>query len=211
MNPESNKCYECGGEMKPRSSYCWEDKFLGKMEVAADAGEYFYCAECGSEELAYSLMKKIEAIEQEKTEQLLLQSVGGNMKAYKENLVRNKDLVVLLGKSRQAIQQDHKIKTLIFHHIEKSGEIVYWKPSVEQYKKTGDGRFDLRPFEFVCTCADVRPLTKQAEHEETTNIREETFPITWPGSLQNGFPNWEASLQCKSSQCKQPAYTGFFF
>ena len=189
MKTDINRCYECGGEMQQRSFYCWEDKFLGKMEVNAEAGEYFYCAECGSEELSYSLMKKIESVEQERIEQLLLQRVGGSMKAYKENLVRNKDLVALLGKSRQAIQQDHKIKTLIFHHIEKSGEIVYWKPSVELYKETGDGRFDLSSSESAYT--DVSRFTKQPEHEETTNILAETVPITWSGSFQSGFLNWQ--------------------
>ena len=189
MQTEINRCYECGGEMKPRPFYCWVDKFLGKMKVNAAPSEYFFCAECGSEELSYSLMKRIESVEQERIEQLLLQSVGGSMKVYKENLVRNKDLVALLGKSRQAIQQDYKIKTLIFHHVEKSGEIVYWKPSVELYKKTGDGRFDLSLFESAYT--DIGQVTKQAEQEETTSILAETIPITWSGSLQKGFPNWE--------------------
>ena len=179
MKTEINRCGECGGEMKPRHFYCWEDKFLGKMKVHAGAGEFFFCAECGSVELSYSLMKKIETVEQERIEQLLLRSVGGSMKAYKENLVRNKDLVVLLKKSRQAIQQDHKIKTLIFHHVEKSGEIVYWKPSVDLYDKTGDGRFDLT--HHTHSAAKDKPTAKQTRRTETADNFAELTSFTRTG------------------------------
>lgn len=137
------KCEECGGEMREYQEYRVHDKFLGEFSVKALPEEYYCCAECDCEIVAYSLMKRIEAMEQERIEQLLLESVHGQIKQYKEHLIQNKELVKILGKSRQAIQQDGRIKTLIFHHVEKNGQILYWKESVEQYKRTGDGRFVL--------------------------------------------------------------------
>ena len=137
------KCPECGGEMKPRRYYTWEDRFLGSFSIETQPGEYWHCAECNDEILSYSLMKKIECEEQKRTEQLLLENVGNDYEKFKENLITNNELVHLLGKTRQAIQQDRRIKTLIFHVQEKSGQVVYWKKSAEQYKASGDGRFEL--------------------------------------------------------------------
>ena len=137
------ECEGCGGEMRECREYRVHDKFLGEFSVKALPEEYYCCAECDCEIVSYSLMKRIEAMEQERIEQLLLESVHGQIKQYKEHLIQNKELVQILGKSRQAIQQDGRIKTLIFHHVEKNGQILYWKESVEQYKRTGDGRFAL--------------------------------------------------------------------
>ena len=137
------KCPECGGEMKHRNNYAWEDRFLGAFRIEVQPGEYWYCAECNEEVLSYSLMKKIEYEEQKRTEQLLLESVGNDLEEFKANLITNHELVQVLGKSRQAIQQDRRIKTLIFHVQEKSGQVVYWRKSAEQYKESGDGRFEL--------------------------------------------------------------------
>ena len=137
------KCPQCGGEMKSRRYYTWEDQFIGTFTIETQPGEYWHCAECNDEILSYSLMKKIECEEQKRTEQLLLESVGNDYEKFKENLITNNELVHLLGKTRQAIQQDRRIKTLIFHVQEKSGQVVYWRKSAEKYKSEGDGRFAL--------------------------------------------------------------------
>ena len=147
MKSEHVKCMECGGEMRSSDVYHCHDEFIGDFDVPAGKEEYYRCPECDSEIVEFALMKRIEQVEQERIEQLLLDSVDGNMKRYKENLIRNHELVSALGKSRQAIQQDGRIKTLIFHHIAKNGEILYWKKSVDLYKTKGDGRFSLIPGE----------------------------------------------------------------
>ena len=149
MKSKIIRCVECGGEMRCSDVYHCHDKFIGDFDVPARPEEYYHCAECACEIVEYSLMKRLEQAEQERIEQLLLDSVDGNMKRYKENLIRNHELVAVLGKSRQAIQQDGRIKTLIFHHVSKNGEILYWKKSVDLYKSKGDGRFSLLPEENV--------------------------------------------------------------
>lgn len=170
MKTTEKICYNCGKKMHTSEQYHWHDEFLGDFTVPCKREEYSYC-DCGEERLAYSLCLKIEDAEQERIEQLLLQSVGDDMKAYKANLVRNKELVELLGKSRQAIQQDHRIRTLIYHHVEKSGEMVYWKPSVEQYKATGDGRFDLRQYFHVKNTDTIKKVQHIAIQECSTDSK----------------------------------------
>lgn len=155
MSKKTIKCDDCGGEMKSLSRYIWEDKYLGTLEVQTEPNEYYYCAECDNERIAYALMKRIERVEQERIEQLLLYSVNCDIKRFKENLVQNRDLVQLLGKSRQAIQQDGRIKTLIFHFVEPNGQISYWSQSVELFAQKGDGRFDLTKFDTVSTVESV--------------------------------------------------------
>lgn len=137
------KCPKCGGEMKSLRYYTWEDRFIGLFTISPLPDEYWHCAECDDEMLSYSLMKKIECEEQKRIEQLLLESVGCDYEKFKAGLISNHELVQILGKTRQAIQQDRRIKTLIFHVQEKSGQILYWRKSVEQYKTNGDGRFAL--------------------------------------------------------------------
>lgn len=137
------KCPECGGEMKPRFQYTWEDKFIGTFSIETQLGEYWYCAECEDEIISCSLMKKIEQEEQRRIEQLLFERAGCNVEKFKENLITNRELVQILGKTRQAIQKDRKIKTLVFQYRERSGQVLYWKESVMLYKVKGDGRFKL--------------------------------------------------------------------
>lgn len=147
------KCYNCGCELQRPTTYQWEDQYLGKMEIRVntiDSVPGDYCGICPNgcleEILSIIVLKNIEQFEQQRTEQLLLNSVGGDLAKFKENLVTKKDLVDLLGKSRQAIAWDHKINTKVFKVIEKSGNVVYWKDSVLLYKQTGDGRFDLTKY-----------------------------------------------------------------
>lgn len=181
------KCEECGGEMQEHRSYKVEDEFLGVFFVDASPDEYYHCANCDCDLVAYSLMKRIETAEQERIEQLLLNRVNGSIKQYKENLIQNKELVDILGKSRQAIQQDHRIKTLIFHHVEKNGQILYWKESVEQYKRTGDGRFVL--------CDKNIPETEEIQVPISKKIRTLPLKEVWstmerPNLLQKGDTNF---------------------
>lgn len=171
MREKPIRCDECGAEMKMTSVYQWHDKFLGDLEVQAFSGEYHFCKECENERIAYSLMKRIEKAEQAKTEQLLLQSVNCNMNVFKENLVPNKDLVRLLGKSRQAIQQDGRIKTLIFH-FEFNGQIYWWRDSVLRFKRTKDGRYDLTASVSVHTVD--RPIV-EIQRVETIEFSPKTF------------------------------------
>lgn len=158
MSKKTLKCDDCGGEMKSFSRYSWDDKYLGELEVQTEPHEYYWCAECNNERIAYTLMKRIERVEQERIEQLLLNSVNCDIKRFKENLVQNRDLVQILGKSRQALQQDGRIKTLIFHFIESNGQISYWLPSVKLFAQKGDGRFDLTIFDTVSTAGSI-PVT----------------------------------------------------
>ena len=133
---------ESGRMMIGASIYKWHDDFMGDFEIKALSEEYIFCRECGNEILAYSLMKRIEIVEQERIEQLLFQSVGNDIKLFKGCLVAFDKLPQLLGKSRQAIQRDGRIKTLIFN-FEFCGKRYYWLDSVLKFRDTGDGRYNL--------------------------------------------------------------------
>lgn len=50
------KCPECGREMQAQKRY----KINRFKKVKADTGEYWWCPNCDTEMLSYSMMKKIE-------------------------------------------------------------------------------------------------------------------------------------------------------
>lgn len=135
-------CPECGTKLKTTTVYTWTDKFLGDLRVEELPGEYRYCPKCKQELFTQVMMYHIEKAEQIAIEQLLLQSVNYNMEAFKAALVTKKQLTFLLEKSRQALQRDGRINTLIFH-FDLDGKSYWWKDSVMKFKQTGDGRYIL--------------------------------------------------------------------
>lgn len=49
------KCPECGKEMKAQNYYK-----KGRVRLKAKPGEYFWCSNCDTEIIHYTMMKKLE-------------------------------------------------------------------------------------------------------------------------------------------------------
>jgi hypothetical protein len=56
--------------------------------------------------------------------------------------VPNRKMAPMLGKSRQAIAKDQRIKNFIYN-ITTDGKTMYLKESIEQFKASGNGKFSL--------------------------------------------------------------------
>lgn len=134
-------CWNCGKAMKAgKGTYLVDDKFIGRFSIPYAAGELLTC-DCGEAPyVSASLSARVAEHSQKRIEQLLLISVGGDMNAFKENLIGMSELESQLGVTRQAIGKSPKYRNRIYHVV-MNGDILWWKPSVVRYAATGDGRF----------------------------------------------------------------------
>ena len=134
-------CWNCGHEMKTRAGvYEYDSVQLGHMRVPYEAGELYRC-DCGEDPyVSASLSERVADYEQKRIEQLLLMSVGGDMEAFKQNLIGMSELERHLGVTRQAVGKSPKYRNRIYHVV-MNGDLLWWKPSVDLFKKKGDGRY----------------------------------------------------------------------
>ena len=138
-------CWNCGKEMTcGRGVYEYENKYLGHLSVPYSEGELHTC-DCGEAPyVSAALSARMAEYEQKRIEQLLLLCVGGDMHEFKSNLIGMSDLERELGVTRQAIGKTPKYRNHIYH-VGINGDILWWKPSVRQFKAKGDGRFAFGP------------------------------------------------------------------
>ena len=134
------KCYECGRKMTEQKLFIENDQYLGSFALCCARGEYWKCS-CGEDAVSSSLWKKLEIEKQARIEDYMIQGMT-TFSSFDDLICSNRELVKLLGKSRQAIAKDGRIKTLIYHFTLK-GKTYYWKKSAELFKRTGDGRIKL--------------------------------------------------------------------
>ena len=129
------KCHECGGSYQSiKGSLQKIDKFIGPF-VVKDI-EYLECGKCNDRLFDPNAAKKIsEAREEAMYRALMKQDIG--------NFVTGKEVLDLLGFTRQALNQNQKIRQGLLFRLRFSGRIYYLRKSVELFIKTGDGRFPL--------------------------------------------------------------------
>ena len=144
MKTTTKTCYNCGKQMHTATQYCWHDDFLGGFAIDCQPEEYSYC-DCGEEQLAYSLCLRIEQEEQNRISQAIMNMAQNNLERLDELVATSRELKSIMNVSRQAINKNGKLKTLVYH-ITFKGKIYYLKKSVKLFKETGDGRFDLSPY-----------------------------------------------------------------
>lgn len=171
-------CYDCGYEMTKKTVYEETDENLGSIRL--DNVEYYECDKCGYRTIPYVLGKLIEETKKDRIFQLLTEKMG-SIKFFDNYFASNKELVRMLGKSRQAIAKDPRIRNLIYN-ITIKGETFYWKESVEAFLKNWDGRIRLYEnlenpkflFEFGRT--DKRESVQYKENAITTvNIKDKKY------------------------------------
>ena len=147
MNKEHNimHCWKCGKEMTShKGTYEYDNKYLGHISVPYDVGELYAC-DCGEDPyVSEALSTRALEIEQQKIEQLLLLSVGGDVAEFKRNLIGTSELECVLGVTRQAIGKTPKYRNRIYHVV-MNGDLLWWRPSAERFGKCGDGRFIFKP------------------------------------------------------------------
>ena len=155
--------------MHTATQYCWHDDFLGEFAIDCQPEEYSYC-DCGEEQLAYSLCLRIEQEEQNRISRTIMNMAQNNLERLDELVATSRELKSIMNVSRQAINKNGKLKTLVYH-ITFKGKIYYLKKSVKLFKETGDGRFDLSPYVNEVTTIDKSAMMdeKDVKSVETTS------------------------------------------
>jgi hypothetical protein len=128
-------CNQCGGQYIARQGDLeLNDPYVGPFTV--EAVEYLECGGCG--DLAYSpkTMKKIEKARRSRLENEL-QSLP------LRDFISAAEAASMLGISRQALHKHRRIRRGFIFQTQFSDKTVYLKKSVELFRDTGDGRFQL--------------------------------------------------------------------
>jgi hypothetical protein len=132
---DAMRCNECGGQyIAKHGDLELLDEYIGPFTV--EAVEYLECDGCG--DLAYSpdTLRKIERAKGQALDEKL-QSLP------LRDFVSAAEATAMLGISRQALHKHRRIRRGFIFQTQFSEKTVYLKRSVELFRDTGDGRFQL--------------------------------------------------------------------
>lgn len=128
-------CLECGGTYTEKFGYySLHDEYVGNIIIKGIP--YYQCDKC--EDILYSkaMAQAIESERNKRIHYLLSQYPIGDFISATES-------ASIMGISRQALHKNRRINHGFIYQAKFCGLTVYLKQSVQQYKKTGDGRFPL--------------------------------------------------------------------
>ena len=129
------RCYQCGEiYIAKHESLELTDKHIGPFIV--EEAEYFECDKCGDYLFSPETSKRIEMARglafEEKLQSLPIR-----------DFVTAVEAATILGISRQALHKHRRIRRGFIFQTQLSDKTVYLKKSVDLFKETGDGRFQL--------------------------------------------------------------------
>jgi hypothetical protein len=129
------RCYQCGGTyIAKHESLEFTDKYIGPFTV--ETAEYFECDKCGDYLFSPETSKRIETARRLALEEKL-QSLS--ISAF----ITAVEAATILGISRQALHKHRRIRRGFIFQTRFCDKTVYLKKSVDLFKETGDGRFQL--------------------------------------------------------------------
>ena len=129
-------CYNCESEseMQPvRDSIILEDKFLGK--ITTKETKVLMCSNCNE----FVITKEIARLIENKTDKqrnILIKALPFS------KFISTKKASEILSMSQQAIHKNSHFKRIVYNS-KIDNQLFFVKKSVEKYKNTGDGRFNL--------------------------------------------------------------------
>ena len=134
------ECEECGGRVREVTGRLeFEDPYVGRIVLGTAL--FLKCGNCGQ------VLYPIETLRQIETERkdLIHQAVSNFPE---RDFVTSSEAAEFLGVTRQALNKNRRIRRGFVYRLAKSDDCtLFLKQSLEQYKKTGDGRFPLFPVE----------------------------------------------------------------
>jgi hypothetical protein len=108
--------------------------FVGPVET--EPVEFERCPDCGDTMLPPAAAKAADRAFYARLEQLLSDRPIGDY-------ITADEAAAILGKTRQALHQDGRVRRGFVYRVRTGRAWMYLRRSVEQYRDTGDGRFDL--------------------------------------------------------------------
>ena len=162
-------CHNCeiNSQVQPvRDSIIIEDKFLGKITTRET--EILMCENCNefliTEEISRLIEDKID-----KQRDLLIKALPFS------KFISVKKVSEILSISRQAIHKNSYLKRIVYNSkIDK--QLFFVKKSVEQYKITGDGRFNLSQKDNYKD-SNIYLLSRKNKNLESLISEQESFSL----------------------------------
>ena len=141
-------CLECGATYTEKSGiYSLVDPYVGNIVVQGVS--YYQCDNC--EDILYSV-EMAQAIESERNKRV--QEMLNHFPI--ADFIGAAETASILGISRQALHKNSRINHGFIYQTKCGPITLYLKQSVQQYKKTGDGRFPLHSHSY----SPLTPYTK---------------------------------------------------
>jgi len=128
-------CLECGGTYTEKSGiYSLADPYVG--EIIVQGVLYYQCDKCGDILYSEGMAQAIESERNERIHEILSRFPISDF-------ISAADTASILGISRQALHKNSRINHGFIYQTKFGVFTLYLKQSVQQYKKTRDGRFPL--------------------------------------------------------------------
>lgn len=156
------RCLKCESQYSERiGTISLSDASIGTYEV--ENVKYYECQSCANRLFPRETAIKIEEKEKEVRSSLIKKLPVGDF-------IASAEAADILNISRQALHKHRRIKNGFVYYIQKAGKRLYHKKSVEMFKQTGDGRFNLvdaiKPVEKVYVTVIVDPITMKTFKDE---------------------------------------------
>lgn len=174
------RCLECDSQYVEKvGTIAITSDYVGDYRV--ENVKYFECPVCGKrlfpKETAIKISEKEKGIQRELIKKL---PVG--------DFIPATEAAKVLGKSRQALHKNRRIRKGFVYFIERGGKRLYHKKSVEMFKQSGDGRFNLMDATKPRTIESVVTYYKETSKYLNTGIYADTPSYNWQRREIKGNP-----------------------
>jgi len=166
-------CLQCGGTYTEKSGvYSLTDPYVG--EIIVHGVMYYQCDKCGDILYSEAMAQAIESERNERIHELLSWFPISNF-------ISAADTASILGISRQALHKNRRINHGFIYQTKCGVFTLYLKQSVQQYKRTGDGRFPLHLHmhslfaEYVKTTAPIKISSHYEPYQKSIKL---VYPFT---------------------------------
>ncbi len=133
------RCTECGTPMREARQQPLRATFRGVGTVTLEAADYWECPSCGDTVLPDAAF---EALDRRRAS---LQRALVNALPFAASFVSAGDAARLLGVTRQALHKNRGVRAGLIYSVCLGRQTFYVRRSIEEYLKTGDGRYPLVP------------------------------------------------------------------
>ena len=166
-------CLKCGGTYKEKSgTYELFDRYVGKIIINGTL--YYQCDNCNDIIYSEEMAQAIEAERNNRINEIVSQFPI-------RDFINASDTASSLGISRQALHKNSRINHGFIYQTKLGGFTVYLKQSVQQYKKSGDGRFALQLHDYTPSSEYVKdtvPIRISSTYESYPRPIKYVSPFT---------------------------------
>jgi len=128
-------CIQCGEKLISKmGTHQFDDEYTGSVSV--DLKNSMKCGHCGEILLSWGDADRVEKAEVAALEEALQSRPV-------KDFITEKETAKILGKSKQAVSKHRRIRRGFIFQTRFDGRKMYLRESVELYKLTKDGRFQL--------------------------------------------------------------------